>query len=58
MPSSKHIESTEVSSGTSTYEHVSLDVIHDVITPASELVLLSQSGEASAETSGNWPIPH
>ena len=51
MPSSTHIESTEVSSGTSTHGHVSLDVIQDAIIPASALVLLSQSGEASAKMS-------
>jgi hypothetical protein len=58
MIHSTHIEGTEVSSGASASGHVSIDAIQDMTTPASALILLSQSGETTAVTPGIWPDLH
>jgi hypothetical protein len=58
MIRSTRIESTEVSSGASASGHASVDTIQDMTTPASALVLLSQSGETTAVTPGIWPNLH
>ncbi|KAN0132250.1 hypothetical protein V8E53_010016 [Lactarius tabidus] len=56
MIRSTHIESTEVSSGASASGHASIDTIQDMTTPASALVLLSQSGETTAVTPGSTKL--